>query len=151
MEIETNDIASEASTPDIKGKYESKNVDEEQDANRTEELKVAFNTIASMIIRNNPDLGFTMSPSGLPIITSNKPTPLDSSSGQRNETEKIMDKLKLPAEIVTPSAPQDTNIKRSLFSKFEQRDNNDFYINFEPLSNFGYEGRTTGVVIPEVS
>lgn len=156
---DTEDHASEASTPVLKVNTLKKFNEEEPistPANAFEDIKLAFNNITSMIIGSNPKVKFTLSLSGIP---------LSSPIGRKAETDKVIQKFDNHEKTDNQSPPTvkennrqqtwetsfDTMTTKNLFSQYERRVDNDFYINYQPLRSYGNEGRTVGVTIPQVS
>lgn len=99
MKLTDNDNekhASEASTLKIKGNN-VKNFNKEEPistpVNSFEDIKLAFVNMATMIVGSNPNVKFELSPSGIPLIVSNHPSPMNSPETKKTETDNFMPKL----------------------------------------------------------
>ncbi|CAJ2651699.1 unnamed protein product [Trifolium pratense] len=82
--------------------------------------------------------------------TATRPTKpdIDLTKGNASALAKIKLKHDGPSTL---DAFQYDRITRKLFCQPEQDDDNDFYLNYHPISAFGYEGADVPLFIPEVS
>ncbi|CAH9081764.1 unnamed protein product [Cuscuta epithymum] len=100
-----------------------------------EDIKIAFNNLANLIITHIPNICVDVSPSGIPFATTN-PAPAKLQSFQKTAEKKAQPESRLTVfnKLEMHERSQyGTNIERNLLSKFEQCSNKDFYINFKPL------------------
>ncbi|KAJ1398791.1 hypothetical protein SESBI_30778, partial [Sesbania bispinosa] len=124
-------------------------------------LTLFITKLAEFIANNTPGLELKENPNGLPIIIVNCPTSSTTHATKLTETNSNIGKMKSPEGMVTSSAPclvtgnkadyemdDDENHVRRLFSPLKDRTDHIFYINYDPLKTYTYDGRTSGVKVP---
>ncbi|CAJ2653849.1 unnamed protein product [Trifolium pratense] len=82
--------------------------------------------------------------------TATRPTKPDIDLTKGNASAPAKIKLKFDGPSTLDDFQYD-RITRKLFCQPEQDDDNDFYLNYHPISSFGYEGADVPLYIPEVS
>ncbi|CAH9115910.1 unnamed protein product [Cuscuta epithymum] len=117
--------------------------------NGIEDIKDAFDNLANLIKSQNPNISFQLSPSGVPLMITNAATLMLPSIQKKEDSAMLHEMAIITKGEACERDQNDTHIKKSLFSKFEQCDNNNFYINFKPFPCIPNGGTSTGFVIPK--
>ncbi|KAJ1383387.1 hypothetical protein SESBI_43451 [Sesbania bispinosa] len=111
------------------------------------------NNLSKIIVATNPMFFPSHSLPGLPVMVAAFPTPAEKST-TNTDTNAIMAKLSsTPAYNPTPKHDShnlnEPSLVRSLFSDTKEGSSSGYFINYQPLHASKYDGRTTGISIPE--